>query len=318
MQKSDEGLRSGNDLRKGRTWTSENIGHLCECSYAGKMDCAAPHDRLPSIPKPFMSPPGGWYIPARDGYLNVSGHDLVACGLKGAEIGYVLAKLAKAVTTKQVPNEPEDLLALVPQYQSEFPERPKQRFRIRPHAVRRYIERVNASLSYWEARYEMDALCEEAPFSRKAPDWTLLSERDKVRGGYLEVADGICFALHDGIIRTVLTRELVEESPPGDDPFPTIFEDRPDPAWPERRYVANHRGEIECRTILDGTLLVATGRSTYAAWRQLRDKFIRLGQRRQFEAGQRDYSSRRKDEASHLLLQTRSIAQRKASLMTEA
>jgi len=265
-----------------------------------------------------MSPPGGWYIPARDGHLDVSGHDLVACGLKGPEIGYVLARLAQAVADKHVPNEPADLLALVPKYQSEFPERPKHRFRIRPHAVHRYVERVNTSLSYWEARYEMVVLCESASFSRQAPDWTLLSERAKVRGGYLEVGDGICFALHDGIIRTVLTRELVEESPPGDDPFPRIFEERLDPTWPERRYIANHRGEIECRTIFDGSLLVATGRSTYAAWRQLRDKFIRLGRRRQFESGQEAYSSRRKAEASHLLLQSRHIAERVTAVTAEA
>ena len=158
--------------------------------------------------------------------------------------------------------------------------------------MQRYIERINTGLSPRDAYYEITVLAEDAPFTRSAPAWTLLTDREKICGGYLEVADGVCFAVQDGVIRTVLTRELSEESPPGQDPFPECGRERPDPHWPDRRYIANSDGDIECRTIFDGELVVVAARSRYAAWKELRLFFYQAGMRWRLNAGQGEYRER--------------------------
>lgn len=50
---------------------------------------------------------------------------------------------------------------------------PVERYRIRPHAVRRYIQRCRPELKYTEARDEMIMLMEGAPFlpPTDAPPW---------------------------------------------------------------------------------------------------------------------------------------------------
>jgi hypothetical protein len=252
------------------------------------MSSPSPQERLPQIPRYERC----WLDAERDPSLCVSGHDLLRLGLEtGPCIGFVLHRLARAVAADPSLNEPAALLALVPTCLEDWVPPPPVRFGIKPHAVRRYMERVAPSLPYTDASLEMLALAAATPFQREAPAWMQLSERTSRRGGYLEVAEGICFAISDGSVRTVITREIVEENGgPPPDPFPGERPDRPVPTWPDRHYAVDPEGRIKCQTMVGGRLMSSTGRSSQAAWRALRKAFMEQGLRRAFEEGQRQRS----------------------------
>ncbi len=260
----------------------------------------SPRERLPAIPKPYLPPPppstgrGGWYVPERDGTCSVTGKDLALAGLPTSTISYVLARLGEAARRDPELDCPERLLPLAALLAEAKPESPTARFRIQHHAVLRYVERVAPGQREREARCDMIELANVATFTREPPEWMRLDgERQKVRGGYLEVAEGICFPVHEGAVKTVITRELVETVPLRPDPFPTIRPERPDPCWPERRYVVEDEGGlIQCRAIVDGELVVTTGRNSHLAWKALGEWFSARGQRERFEAGQEDYNAR--------------------------
>lgn len=247
--------------------------------------------RLPAPPEHRFRtpPPGGW----QRGPLPVDGRDLTAhLGCEpGPMIGWLLAELTAA--DDQTPLTRARALDLAAEKAQDWPGAPRMRFRVRGHAVSRYIERVRPGLAFHEAHREMVALIDAAPFDRRAPAYTGLNARDKIRGGYLLISGEVCFAVADGWVRTVLTAGLAEHTPAGPDPFPDAGTLRDDPCWPDRRYVCDDDGRLQVRTLLDGELVCATGRSTYAAWKALRDVFTARGQAGRFEDGQARFRARR-------------------------
>jgi hypothetical protein len=126
---------------------------------------------------------------------------------------------------------------------------------------------MEPELNEADARLLMQALAAQAPFSRQAPEFTRLT-RVKVHGGYLLVNPDVCFAVGDGKIRTVLTRKLALLSPPPPDRYPPAVP-RTDPHWPERRYITGEDGRMQCRTIVDGGLIVAHAITVNGAYKAL-------------------------------------------------
>jgi hypothetical protein len=71
------------------------------------------------------------------------------------------------------------------------------RYRIRSHAVLRYIERVRPDLTFNAARLEMLELMQGAQLSRAAPPWHEHRPIHPAYRGYLRVSDEIVFCLRD-------------------------------------------------------------------------------------------------------------------------
>lgn len=107
-----------------------------------------------------------------------------------------------------------------PKHEAEYrgPMFPPARFAVRPHAVRRFIERVRPDLRGPAAVFEMLTLALEAEHVQDAPGWLYADNegRRQYHRGYLRISDDMVFALGDyrtkGVmISTVLTRQMAEE-----------------------------------------------------------------------------------------------------------
>jgi len=176
--------------------------------------------------------------------------------------------------------------------ESHRPEEPDGYLLIRSHAVERYIERVDGSLSHEDALREMTQLANGTALKRSSPSWMRSRSQTWEVDGYLEVTEDICFPVHDGCINTVITRSLVEATGSQSNA------ERPDPQWPDRRYVETSSGGIECRTIVDGHLATGVAAHRGEAWEQLRDWFHSRGLDECFEKGQAMYKSQRQREGA--------------------
>lgn len=88
---------------------------------------------------------------------------------------------------------------------------PSFRYRVRPHAVRRFIERVRPGLSGAAALLEMLRLAEVASETLDAPAWLEASRSSSARfhRGYLLVSDDVVFALAEYGARGVMVSTVM-------------------------------------------------------------------------------------------------------------